>query len=90
MTALKCVVSVTLVVNAISTRETVDLNLPCLIKSDDSREAFSEDKLRSGLLKTLEKRPVKTSQIETSIARIARKLMTQAEREVPSSKVGEW
>lgn len=73
-----------------STRETVDLNLPRLIKSDDSREVFSEDKLRSGLLKALEKRPVKTSQIETSIARIARKLMTQAEREVPSSRVGEW
>ncbi|MBT4001535.1 MAG: transcriptional regulator NrdR, partial [Candidatus Thioglobus sp.] len=34
--------------------------------------------------------PVKTSQIETSIARISRKLMTQAEREVPSAKIGEW
>ncbi|MBT5164390.1 MAG: transcriptional repressor NrdR, partial [Candidatus Thioglobus sp.] len=73
-----------------STRETVDLNLPRLIKSDESRELFSEEKLRSGLLKALEKRPVKTSQIETSIARISRKLMTQAEREVPSAKIGEW
>ncbi|BBB22603.1 transcriptional repressor NrdR [Abyssogena phaseoliformis symbiont OG214] len=73
-----------------STRETVDLNLPRLIKSDDSREAFNEAKLRSGLLKALEKRPVKTSQIETSIARIERKLMTQADREVPCAKIGEW
>ncbi|ABL02378.1 Ribonucleotide reductase regulator NrdR-like protein [Candidatus Ruthia magnifica str. Cm (Calyptogena magnifica)] len=73
-----------------STRETVDLNLPHLIKSDDSREAFSEDKLRSGLLKALEKRPVKTSQIETSIARIELKLMTQADREVSCIKIGEW
>lgn len=73
-----------------STRETVDLNLPRLIKSDESRELFSEEKLRSGLLKALEKRPVKTSQIETSIVRISRKLMTQAEREVPSAKIGEW
>ena len=73
-----------------STRETVDLNLPRLIKSDESRESFSEEKLRSGLLKALEKRPVKTSQIETSIARISRKLMTQAEREVSSAKIGEW
>jgi len=63
-----------------STRETVDLNLPRLIKSDNSRESFDEDKLRSGLLKALEKRPVKTSQIETSIQRIERKLMTQSER----------
>ena len=73
-----------------STRETVDLNLPRLIKSDNSRESFDEDKLRSGLLKALEKRPVKTSQIETSIQRIERKLMTQSEREVPATKIGEW
>ncbi len=65
-----------------STRETVDLNLPRLIKSDESRESFSEDKLRSGLLKALEKRP--------AIARISRKLMIRSEREVPSSKIGEW
>jgi len=73
-----------------STRETVDLNLPRLIKNDNSRESFSEEKLRSGLLKALEKRPVETAQIETAIARIARKLMTQSEREVPSTKIGEW
>jgi transcriptional repressor NrdR len=73
-----------------STRETVDLNLPRLIKNDNSRESFSEEKLRSGLLKALEKRPVETAQIETAIARIARKLMTQSEREVPTSKIGEW
>ena len=73
-----------------STRETVDLNLPRLIKSDDSRETFNEEKLRSGLLKALEKRPVKTSQIETSLQRIKHKLMNRSEREVPSSKIGEW
>ncbi len=73
-----------------STREMVDLNLPRLIKNDDSREAFSEEKLRSGLLKALEKRPVETTQIEISIQYILRKLMAQSEREVPSSKIGEW
>jgi transcriptional repressor NrdR len=73
-----------------STRETVDLNLPRLIKNDNSRESFSEEKLRSGLLKALEKRPVETAQIETAIARIARKLMIQSEREVPSTQIGEW
>ena len=73
-----------------TTRETVDLNLPRLIKSDNSRETFNEEKLRSGLLKALEKRPVKTSQIETAIARIERELMAQTEREVPSTKIGGW
>lgn len=73
-----------------STRETVDLNLPRLIKSDDSRQSFSEEKLRAGLLKALEKRPVETSKIETAIQRIERRLMAQNDREVVSSKVGEW
>jgi transcriptional repressor NrdR len=73
-----------------STRETVDLNLPRLIKSDESRQTFSEDKLRSGLLKALEKRPVSTSKIETAIQKIQRKLMAQNEREVSSSILGEW
>ena len=73
-----------------STRETVDLKLPRLIKSDDSRQSFSENKLRSGLLKALEKRPVETSKIEMAIQKIQRKLMAQNDREVPSSMLGEW
>ncbi|MDP6103710.1 MAG: transcriptional regulator NrdR [Gammaproteobacteria bacterium] len=73
-----------------STLESVDLNFPRLIKSDGSRESFDENKLRSGLLKALEKRPVATSSIESSISKIEHKLMTQSEREVSSSIVGEW
>ena len=66
------------------------MNLPRLIKSDGSRQTFSEDKLRSGLLKALEKRPVEISKIETAIQKIQRKLMAQNDREVPSSILGEW
>ncbi len=73
-----------------STRETVDLNLPRLIKSDQSRQSFNEEKLRSGLLKALEKRPVETVKIELAIQKIQRKLMAQNDREVLSSVVGEW
>ncbi|MDP7554249.1 MAG: transcriptional regulator NrdR [Candidatus Thioglobus sp.] len=73
-----------------STRETVDLNLPRLIKSDQSRQLFNEEKLRSGLLKALEKRPVETVKIELAIQKIQRKLMAQNDREVLSSVVGEW
>lgn len=72
-----------------STQEVVDLNIPRLIKSDDSRESFDEEKLRTGLLKALEKRPVSTSAIETSIQRIKHKLSTIGEREIPSSRIGE-
>jgi transcriptional repressor NrdR len=72
-----------------STQEVVDLNIPRLIKTNDSRESFDEEKLRTGLLKALEKRPVSTSDIETSIQRIKHKLSTIGEREIPSSRIGE-
>ncbi|NBQ34732.1 MAG: transcriptional regulator NrdR [Gammaproteobacteria bacterium] len=63
--------------------------MPRLIKTNDSRESFDEEKLRTGLLKALEKRPVSTSDIETSIQRIKHKLSTIGEREIPSSRIGE-
>ena len=72
------------------TRETVDLNLPRLIKREGTRESFDEDKLRYGLLKALEKRPINATQIETSVHNIMHKLRTQSEHEVSSNKIGEW
>ena len=51
---------------------------------------FNEDKLRAGMLRALEKRPVSVEQIETAIARLLRKVMTSGEREIPSSQIGEW
>lgn len=72
------------------TREIADLNPPRLIKKDGTREAFDEDKLRSGLLKALEKRNVKAELIETSVHNIVHKLITQSESEVQVEKLGEW
>lgn len=73
-----------------TTYETAELSLPRLIKRDGRRAAFSEEKLRRGILRALEKRPVSVEQIETAIARIFRKAMTSGEREIPSSQIGEW
>lgn len=73
-----------------STREVGDLNLPRLVKNNNSRELFDEEKLRSGLLKALEKRPVNTADIETAISHITHKLITIGEREVSSEQLGEW
>ncbi len=72
------------------TREMMDLNPPRLIKKDGKREAFDEYKLRSGLLKALEKRNVESEAIETSVCDIVHRLTTQSESEVPVEKLGEW
>jgi transcriptional repressor NrdR len=73
-----------------TTYEAAELSLPRVIKRDGRRALFSEEKLRAGMLRALEKRPVSVEQIETAIARIFRKAMTSGEREIPTSQVGEW
>lgn len=73
-----------------TTYEQAELSFPRVIKRDGRRAPFSEEKLRAGILRALEKRPVSTEQIETAIARIYRKAMTGGEREIPSAQLGEW
>lgn len=73
-----------------TTYETAELNLPRVVKTDGTRQPFSEDKLRNGMMKALEKRPVSMEQIEASISRIKHKLLSAGEREVPARRIGEW
>ncbi len=72
-----------------TTFETAELLMPQLVKSDNRREPFDEQKLRSGIVKALEKRPVSQEKIEQAIAHISHKLRGTGEREVPSRMVGE-
>ena len=48
-----------------TTYELAELVMPRVIKSDETREPFDEEKLRAGLLRALEKRPGGIDQIET-------------------------
>jgi transcriptional repressor NrdR len=72
-----------------STFESPELVMPRLIKRDSSREPFDEEKLRSGIVRALEKRPVGHEEIEASISRITHRLQTIGEREVSARVVGE-
>ena len=72
-----------------TTFETAELWLPRLVKRDGSRAPFDEAKLRNGMLRALEKRPVSIEQIETSVSHIKHKLRAMGEREIKSLIVGE-
>lgn len=76
--------------NRFNTFEAPELKSPRIIKSDGAREAFSEKKLRDGMLKALEKRPVETREVERSIRRLLREISGVEEAEIPSSLIGEW
>lgn len=72
-----------------TTYEQVVLDLPRVIKSDGTREPFDGAKLRGGMLRALEKRPVSSTQVETAISSISRKLMANGESEVSARFVGD-
>ena len=72
-----------------TTYETAELSLPRIIKSDGRRETFIEEKLRSGILKALEKRPVGMERVEEAINQIKRKVRETGEREIDSRRLGE-
>lgn len=72
-----------------TTFETAELVMPMVVKGDRTREPFDEGKLRSGMEKALEKRPVPRAQVDEALSRIAHKVRSQSDREVPSRVVGE-
>ena len=72
-----------------TTFETAELLMPRVIKGDGSREPFDERKLKGGMLKALEKRPVSLDAVEQATARIGHRLRSLGEREVPSRSIGE-
>ena len=72
-----------------TTYESAELLMPRVIKSNGAREPFNEDKLRSGLVRALEKRPVSVEDLETIIAHILHDLRATGERELPSRAIGE-
>lgn len=72
-----------------TTYEHVELRMPQVVKSDGIREEYSEEKIRSGFARALNKRPVATEQVDAAISRIGQKLLALGEREVPSRRVGE-
>lgn len=72
-----------------TTYEAAEFNLPRVIKSDGLREPFSETKLRAGILRALEKRPVSSDQIESAVTRIKKSLMAKGDREIATLEIGE-
>jgi transcriptional repressor NrdR len=72
-----------------TTFETAELVMPVVIKGDRAREAFDEGKLRAGMEKALEKRPVPREQLDEAVSRIVHAVRSLGDREVSSRAIGE-
>jgi transcriptional repressor NrdR len=72
-----------------TTYETAQLVMPRVVKSDGSRVSFDEHKLRAGMLRALEKRPVSAEAIEAAVERIRQTLRSRGDREINARDIGE-
>ncbi len=73
-----------------TTYETAELSFPRIVKKSGGREPFDEAKVRAGMLRALEKRPVSAEQVEQALAHIRRKLLMCGERELATPQLGQW
>ena len=72
-----------------TTYETVELRLPQVVKHDGNRTEFDRNKLLTGFVRALHKRPVPTDLVDAAIDRVVHKYLSSGEREVSSRSIGE-
>ena len=72
-----------------TTYETVELRMPQVVKTDGSRAEFDLDKLRTGFMRALHKRPVPTQLVDEAIATLTQNVLSLGEREIDSRRLGE-
>lgn len=72
-----------------TTYETIETTPILVIKSDGTRQPFSAEKIKNGIIKACEKRPVTMSQIEKIVDTIEKQIHNSLNQEVSSKQIGE-
>lgn len=73
-----------------TTLEKIEASLPLIVKKDGRRESFEPSKVRGGLLRACEKRPISVETIDQVVESIERRLVELCEKEVSSITIGEF
>lgn len=73
-----------------TTYEIAELTMPQVVKKDDTRVPFDLEKLRHGMQRALQKRPVGSEQIGAAVQRLLDKIRATGEQEISSRQIGEW
>jgi len=63
--------------------------MPQVVKQDGTRSEFDLEKLRTGFMRALHKRPVPTQLVDDAVATITQDVLALGDREVPSRRLGE-
>ncbi len=72
-----------------TTYEWVEESLPMVVKKDGRRERFNRMKIRQGLTRACEKRPISADSLEDVADAVEKKFQETGENEIPSSLIGE-
>jgi transcriptional repressor NrdR len=76
-------------VKRFTTVERIEQFLPFVEKKDGRREPFSREKVRTGLIRAFEKRPVGVAQIEQILQSVEQRVSELGVKEIPSKRIGE-
>ena len=72
-----------------TTYETVENTPIFVVKTNGSRQAFDTNKIKSGIIKACEKRPVSTTVIDKLVEDIQKKVYNSLAQEITSKEIGE-
>ena len=71
-----------------TTYERVEERTLVVVKKDGTREQFSRDKIFNGIIRSAQKRPVSSDEIEEIVNRIEQKVRSQSDNEIDSEYIG--
>ena len=72
-----------------TTFETIEIMSFMVVKKDKTRELFDRSKVKKGIVRACEKRPVSMEQIENAVSEIEQQLLASMRSEISSTEVGE-
>ena len=72
-----------------TTYETIEVTPVLVVKNNGTRESFNEEKIRNGIVKSCEKRPVSAVEIDEMVADISKEIYNSMESEVSTKVIGE-
>lgn len=72
-----------------TTFETIETTPILVVKNDGSRQAYDKNKLKRGIIRACEKRPVSMAQIDGLVESVEKVIYSNLDQEVSTQKIGE-
>ena len=72
-----------------TTYETIEVTPVLVVKNNGTRESFNAEKIRNGIVKSCEKRPVSATEIDAIVSDISKEVYNSMESEISTKAIGE-